>query len=227
MSSKKCTKCGKVLPLEAFRKDKRRKDGLQSHCKDCQNVAAKQYRKDNPEKVRASKKRYRQENSEKIKDYDKQYRKDNPEKIRESIKQWHEDNPEYRKEYYQDNKEHILEQQKQRRKDNPEYFKDKDRRYRQENPDKVKAKRHNRRARELNAPGHCTPEQLEARMAYCGYKCIYCGSDEDIQVDHIIPLARGGSQWPANQAPACGTCNRQKGTMSFLEFKAKKAKEAT
>lgn len=32
---KKCTKCGRVLPLEAFTVDSRRKDGHASTCKEC------------------------------------------------------------------------------------------------------------------------------------------------------------------------------------------------
>jgi hypothetical protein len=34
-NSKKCTKCGRELPLAAFARDKNRRDGLQAHCREC------------------------------------------------------------------------------------------------------------------------------------------------------------------------------------------------
>lgn len=35
MKSKKCTKCGKVLPLSEFNKNKRTSDGYQCQCREC------------------------------------------------------------------------------------------------------------------------------------------------------------------------------------------------
>lgn len=37
METKKCTKCGRELPLSEFGKYNRTKDGLQYHCKQCVN----------------------------------------------------------------------------------------------------------------------------------------------------------------------------------------------
>jgi len=42
--------------------------------------------------------------------------------------------------------------------------------------------------------------------------CVYCGSEEDITVDHVIPRRYGGSDQPYNLVPACRTCNCKKGT---------------
>jgi 5-methylcytosine-specific restriction endonuclease McrA len=30
-------------------------------------------------------------------------------------------------------------------------------------------------------------------------------------MDHVKPIDQGGSNWPANQRPACWPCNRKKG----------------
>ncbi len=38
------------------------------------------------------------------------------------------------------------------------------------------------------------------------------------EVDHSIPLARGGTDHRNNLFPACVTCNREKGTMTGAEF---------
>lgn len=37
MVTKKCKKCGRELPLEAFGKSSRSLDGLSSHCRECAN----------------------------------------------------------------------------------------------------------------------------------------------------------------------------------------------
>lgn len=42
-TTKKCSKCGVVKLVSEFYKDKRRKDGLYSHCKKCQNAITKAY----------------------------------------------------------------------------------------------------------------------------------------------------------------------------------------
>jgi 5-methylcytosine-specific restriction endonuclease McrA len=86
------------------------------------------------------------------------------------------------------------------------------------NPEKVKAIQQRRRARKANAAGTFTSEQWLARLAYHENKCVYCGSREDLQIEHQIPLARGGTNWSSNLVPACGTCNRSKGTKTPKEF---------
>ena len=36
--TKKCPKCGRVLPVESFNRCNATKDGLQIHCRECQKV---------------------------------------------------------------------------------------------------------------------------------------------------------------------------------------------
>jgi len=42
------------------------------------------------------------------------------------------------------------------------------------------------------------------------YSCIYCGSDKQLEADHVLPLSRGGSNAFANRATACRPCNLRK-----------------
>ena len=45
--------------------------------------------------------------------------------------------------------------------------------------------------------------------------CYLCGlrlSWGEVQIDHVVPVARGGSGMPANLAVTCGSCNRVKHT---------------
>jgi len=67
MENKKCTKCGKVLPIICFYRDNRRKDKCVSSCKECH----KAYQRDNKERYKA----YYQENKEALKISGKEYRK--------------------------------------------------------------------------------------------------------------------------------------------------------
>ena len=42
--------------------------------------------------------------------------------------------------------------------------------------------------------------------------CAECGSQDDPQMDHIVPVSRGGARLDrANVRRLCGTCNRAKG----------------
>lgn len=71
-----------------------------------------------------------------------------------------------------------------------------------------------RRAAIRSSPGSCSPEQFQGRWDYFGGLCWMCGKEAN-SVDHVIPLARGGSNWPANLRPACGPCNSAKGARSW------------
>jgi hypothetical protein len=41
--------------------------------------------------------------------------------------------------------------------------------------------------------------------------CAACGSADELVIDHIIPVARGGSCEQSNLQALCAPCNRQKG----------------
>ncbi len=40
--------------------------------------------------------------------------------------------------------------------------------------------------------------------------CVACGAEDDLQFDHLIPVARGGGNAAENLQILCGPCNRQK-----------------
>lgn len=96
---------------------------------------------------------------------------------------------------------------------NPEASTIAGREWRKNNPERtraqIRAQNSARYARIKGAPGHATAEDIQARWDYYGGKCWICG-DAATDTDHVKPLAKGGSNWPANLRPACRRCNRSK-----------------
>lgn len=44
-----------------------------------------------------------------------------------------------------------------------------------------------------------------------GHQCVTCGASEPLQIDHIFPWSRGGTDEPSNLQTLCAPCNRSKG----------------
>lgn len=74
-----------------------------------------------------------------------------------------------------------------------------------------------RENRKRGAKGSHTREQLKARIDFYNGRCYLCGELADT-IDHVIPIACGGSEWPANLRPACRSCNSRKGKKSLLDI---------
>lgn len=48
-------------------------------------------------------------------------------------------------------------------------------------------------------------------LRVAGARCKQCGSDEELVLDHVKPLARGGADEPENLQVLCWACNSRKG----------------
>lgn len=138
---KTCSQCKIEKDISLFNKDKNKKDGLRSNCKDCDAKRLKKYREENKEHIAEYNKNYflenkeynnercsiyREENKEHIAEYNKNYYLENKEYINERNKQYREENKEqigaYKKQYQEENKEYIAEYKKQYREENKEYI---------------------------------------------------------------------------------------------------------
>lgn len=112
-----------------------------------------------------------------------------------------------------------------------------DQRYRQGHKDEIRARnrefqrthpelvseyKRRRRARKIGARGDCTAAQLKARFDFYGNRCAYCRVNPAEAADHVIPLARGGTNFPANFRPSCTSCNTSKQDKNVVEWSGSK-----
>jgi len=89
---------------------------------------------------------------------------------------------------------------------------------------------HTRRARHARAEGHYTAAEWRDLVVKYEGRCAYWNGEGPVhegplQMDHRIPLPRGGSNSIANILPACGRCNRRKHLLTEEEFRARLAAE--
>lgn len=81
----------------------------------------------------------------------------------------------------------------------------------------------NVRAKRRQADGTFTIEDIQRILIRQHGLCIYCkiSIDKKYEIDHIVPLARGGSNWPSNLQLLCSRCNRRKHITSHEIFARK------
>ncbi|MGZ4846413.1 MAG: HNH endonuclease [Halobacteriota archaeon] len=61
------------------------------------------------------------------------------------------------------------------------------------------------------APNRPIPKQVQTAVwRRDGGRCVECGSNQDLEYDHIIPVAKGGSNTERNVQLLCIHCNRAK-----------------
>ncbi|XP_030463779.2 uncharacterized protein LOC115683385 isoform X1 [Syzygium oleosum] len=53
------------------------------------------------------------------------------------------------------------------------------------------------------------------------YSCQYCSSSENLTIDHVLPIARGGEWKWENLVTACARCNSRKGQKTLEEANMK------
>ena len=46
-----------------------------------------------------------------------------------------------------------------------------------------------------------------------GYTCTYCGSKDDLTIDHLVARAAGGTNDESNLMTSCRSCNSRKGVI--------------
>lgn len=85
--------------------------------------------------------------------------------------------------------------------------------YRQSERGKLsyKARHANSTAKQFGVPGRLTLQDvIELFAKYPA--CLNCGTTDDLTIDHVVPMAKGGANYPDNLQSLCQDCNEKKFT---------------
>jgi 5-methylcytosine-specific restriction endonuclease McrA len=154
-------------------------------------------------------------------EYMRQWRAANAARRREYMREWRlsrgEEEKVQRREYAVAHREQINLTSRERHRANALKRRNQMRDWRKAHPAEALALVRNRRARIRTAPGRHTAADV-ARLyetqhgvcAGCGAVLVAKGRGK-YHVDHIMPIALGGSNWPENLQLLCPPCNLSKG----------------
>ena len=228
---KGCSVCRVEKPVREFYK---RPGGYHAPCKDCENAANKARYDANPEKYRGKSLEYARRNPEKTRARFARWESANKERRLAYYRQYNDEHREERRAY--DRARHALETPEDRQRANAKmaargYF----RRWKAAHREEVRAsdrrshERHPepgrlhmwRRAHALSAVPieyrMCKADIIARDGAIC-YLCDESFTYDDLTIEHVIPLSRGGTHAPDNLRVACRPCNSSKGPKLLSEF---------
>lgn len=122
-----------------------------------------------------------------------------------------------RRELYAEHRDYVSLYRRQLRIDNPDRIRRYHREYQKLHPEQGREKYRRYRTRINNAPGDGITREQETQLfeEYSNH-CVYCGSENKLTIDHIVPLSRGGANDIDNAVPACVSCNCSKGMKPLL-----------
>jgi 5-methylcytosine-specific restriction endonuclease McrA len=134
--------------------------------------------------------------------------------------------------YYQKNRAELLSKKQQDYANDPLPYLQKSADYRKLNAEKIKQghkdwasknpqaiKAHSKKRKAVMRGAEAkkiTHKEIANLMAQ---NCFYCGSNQEIQLDHIFPISRGGKHQIGNLVAACKKCNISKNKWFITEWR--------
>jgi 5-methylcytosine-specific restriction endonuclease McrA len=221
--TKTCSCCNLEKPTSEFFKASCCKDGLRGECKTCVAEKQRAYNTENAEKISAKKKEayhaegnkarmterraaYYISSRERIKSAAREYRAENAAKISEKRKSMLGKLREQKAAWNARNKERARETGR------TWYAKNKDRL----KPNRKAAKALRRAAGSTDR--HTVESLLRAQRGRCACCKKVAGFGSPYHLDHIVPVARGGTNERGNLQILCPSCNLQKSAKDPIDF---------
>lgn len=209
---KRCSKCGIEKPATAkyFRvRTSKTTTYFRNECKSCQHEYERQYRGSHREKTIAYLAQYYIDHRKEILEYSAKHQSENRDQYNA-----------YGKAYYLKNRNKVNATCRAWAIAHHGRVLENQRRHRKLNPDLYRAKKQRRRAKERKANGIFTDKDVAIQYESQNGKCWWCGIavGDQYHVDHRIPLAKGGSNWPENICISCPECNLKKNDKMPWEF---------
>jgi 5-methylcytosine-specific restriction endonuclease McrA len=152
------------------------------------------WRKNNPDRVSEKNRAQYLKNREKRLAHQSAYRAANPEQVREAIRRWMAQNSDYVRAY---RKKYVA-----------------------ENREAFRFRNRARSARVRAAEGRFGKSDIERIARQQNNRCAYCRKSikTKYEIDHIVPITKGGSNWPKNIQLTCESCNSRKSNKQPEQF---------
>ena len=138
----------------------------------------------------------------------------------------------YSRRYYQEShvpkpRTRMTEEERRAKRRTPEYrakaneYRRKKRKEEGREPDPTRAARKaRRRARQYNTTVHAMPSNYaDVIKGYYGGMCQACGATEQLEIDHVVPLAMGGEHTLHNMQVLCRSCNGKKSARNAADYR--------